>query len=201
MVTHFSKNSRPTWPCLSTMLVFHWPWFISTNIHSLHPRIFYASDYMPTHCLFSGCLYIYFSTDRCIYQLHPPGSSSVKVMYYTSFLFPSKIPLGFVINSNSDAVWMVMTLHFMFSFLNLLIITIRASSIFIFRFSSLEISRYLFRFSLDFPCYVWFTKIALDKEFFLSYWLTLNVVSSFVSQSTRYFFFNYKYKMALSCSI
>ena len=72
---------QPTWPCYftNTMLVFHLPWFTPTQYlfsvgHSLHTRFAW----------FSFVTLLILSTSRCICLQHPPDSSQVKTIYYTS---------------------------------------------------------------------------------------------------------------------
>ena len=85
------------------MLAFHWSWFTPTQCllfigNALHPRnacfslniiytyaglVIHCLQLTPTHFLSLVIILLILSMARCIGQKHPPGSSLVKVIYYT----------------------------------------------------------------------------------------------------------------------
>ena len=63
----------------NALLVFHWPWLTLTQClfcigHILSPRV----------VCFPVITFLFLSTAWCVCQLHPPGLSPVKIIYYST---------------------------------------------------------------------------------------------------------------------
>ena len=77
------------------MLVFYCPYFTPTQClfsidHGLHPRIFISRTSRPFIACFPEITLLILFSARCICQLHPPGSSLVKAIFYIMSILESQ---------------------------------------------------------------------------------------------------------------